>query len=94
MAQMCPSAYVMKQGERTLKREPMFREEPQRIWRGRIVEALRGVPSGRSITITTLSKVVLDQHTTEELEWLTGMIAVLETAGHIIRSGERVRLAD
>jgi A/G-specific adenine glycosylase len=94
MADMCPSAYVMKQGQRTLKREPMFREEPQRIWRGRIIEALRGVPSGRSITITSLSTMLLGQHTQEEHEWLTGMIAVLETAGHITRSGRLVRLAD
>jgi A/G-specific adenine glycosylase len=84
MADMCPSA----------KREPMFREEPQRIWRGRIIEALRGVPSGRSITITSLSTMLLGQHTQEEHEWLTGMIAVLETAGHITRSGRLVRLAD
>lgn len=94
MADMCPSAYVMKQGQRTSKREPMFREEPQRIWRGRIIEALRGVPSGRSITITSLSTMLLGQHTQEEHEWLTGMIAVLETAGHITRSGRLVRLAD
>jgi hypothetical protein len=38
--------------------------------------------------------MLLGQHTQEEHEWLTGMIAVLETAGHITRSGRLVRLAD
>lgn len=94
MADMCPSAYVMSQGQRLSKREPMFREEPQRIWRGRIIEALRGVPSGRSITITSLSRMILGNHSEEEQEWLAKMIAVLETAGHITRSGRLVRLAD
>ena len=94
MADMCPSAYVMSQGQRLSKREPMFREEPQRIWRGRIIEALRGVPSRRSITITSLSRMVLGNHSEEEQEWLAKMIAVLETAGHITRSGRLVRLAD
>jgi A/G-specific adenine glycosylase len=46
MADLCPSAHVLEHAQRAKRAEPMFRGEPQRLWRGRFVNALREAPAG------------------------------------------------
>ena len=94
LSSMCPSSFVMQNITRTKPQEPMFRGQPQRIWRGRIVEALRGVQAGRFITMSALRKNILGEHSETEARWLEAVIDALVRAGHVTRSGQKARLAD
>lgn len=94
LSKLCPSAYVMTPASRKKALEPMFRGQPQRIWRGRIVEALRGVEQGKTIAITALCKRVLGSHTADESAWFDSVLTSLERSGHVTCSGRQIRLAD
>ena len=91
---LCPSAFVMKPATKQKLQEPMFRDQPQRIWRGRIVEALRGVEQGNVITISALRKRILGSHTADESVWFDSVLAALARSGHVTCSGRQIRLAD
>lgn len=94
LADVCPSAGIMKTVARPRRREPMFRGEPRRLWRGRVVEHLRHIGQG-GIAMSALAKGVLGAEATEdERAWLHALIIVLERDGVVSRRGRRVRLAD
>lgn len=94
LSSLCPSAYVMKSATKQRLHEPMFRNQPQRIWRGRIVEALRSIEQGKTIAITVLCKKVLGSHTADESAWFDSVLTSLERSGHVTCSGRQIRLAD
>lgn len=94
LSEICPSAHAMKPGERRKAPEPLFRNEPQRIWRGRIIESLRQLEAGKNTTVNTLSRSVLGTYTDDEYKWFISLLEVLERARQITRSGRLVRLAD
>jgi A/G-specific adenine glycosylase len=94
LSTLCPSAFVLKPANKKKLQEPMFRDQPQRIWRGRIVEALRDVEQGKTITITALCKKVLGSHTADESAWFDSILTSLAKSGHVTWSGRQIRLAD
>ncbi|MES2766144.1 MAG: A/G-specific adenine glycosylase [Bacteroidota bacterium] len=76
MQNICPSAFQMKE-EKVLKRaEPSHRGLPNRIWRGKSVEILRGVKeiSGEEL----LSKILKTTPNAEDSEWFQMIIKALE----------------
>lgn len=94
MAALCPSAGIMQPAMRTKRSEPMFRGEPRRLWRGRVVEHLRHIgPSG--ITESALAKVILGAEATDdERAWLRTLVTVLERDCVVSQRGRRISLAD
>lgn len=94
LSDLCPSAFVMRPGERKKSAEPTFRGEPQRLWRGRIIEALRGIDAGRTTTVHALCIRVLGKHSDDEHDWFETVLQALEKAQQVTRSGQRIRLAD
>jgi A/G-specific adenine glycosylase len=93
MADLCPSANVLEQAQRVKRDEPQFRGEPQRLWRGRFVDALRDAPDGltsnRLLSVTGAGAL-----TSDEQAWYVAMIRALERDGVVMRVGRRIRLAD
>lgn len=92
---ICASAHRMTEGVRIRKAEPMFRNEPQRIWRGRAVEVLRTKPHGASITVRALFKATTRTVATEEeMKWFRDLIRKIARDGLIVLDGDVVRLHD
>lgn len=58
--------------------EPSFRGQPNRIWRGRIIELLRGIKPGETLPIDQLQAELLPGSGTQELTWLTSILTALE----------------
>jgi A/G-specific adenine glycosylase len=93
MADLCPSAHVLEHAQRAKRAEPMFRGEPQRLWRGRFVNALREAPAGLppSALVAAAGATRLAK---EEQAWFRALIDALVRDGVVERSGRRIRLAD
>jgi A/G-specific adenine glycosylase len=94
LSELCPSAGRMLEAVRNRRPEPLFRGEPRRLWRGRVVDVLRtaGAPG---VTLSVLSGSVLGADaTSEERQWLSQLITALERDGLAARKGRRVTLAD
>ena len=79
--------------KRRKKLEPSYYGTPQRLWRGRIVEALRNVNDRGSISIMQIGKIIKPTFTSSELVWLDDLIANLEHDGIVDRSKKQVRLS-
>jgi A/G-specific adenine glycosylase len=93
MRSLCPSAVRMTEGVRVKKAEPMFRGEPQRLWRGRAVEVLRTRPHGTSITLRALFKATTRTVASEqEMEWFRDLMQKIARDGLIVIDGDLVRL--
>ena len=94
LTEACPSSGIMKTGARPKRGEPMFRGEPRRLWRGRVVEHLRHIGQD-GITDSALAKGVLGADATdEERAWLRALVTVLERDGVVSQRGRRISLAD
>ncbi len=65
---------------------------PNRIFRGRIVEALRDHPKG--LKIGEIAKWISSDHGQEPAGWLEGLIKKLEQDGMVVQLREKIRLAD
>jgi A/G-specific adenine glycosylase len=66
--------------------EPSWRSVPNRIWRGRIVEMLRGTMKG--MTIAAIAK----QLKCDDREWLRRIVAGLERDRVVLTTHRRVRV--
>lgn len=93
MADLCPSADALEPAQRVKRTEPMFRGEPQRIWRGRFVDALRDAPRG--LTPTSLIRTTMSHPLSQaERTWFTALIAALERDSVVTQRSGRILLAD
>lgn len=93
IADTCPSAHTLAPAQRATRAEPLFRGEPQRLWRGRFVDALREAPSGLTpralVAATKAGKLTADEQV-----WFNAVISALERDGVVTRTDGRIRLAD
>ena len=95
----CRSAFsVRKSKSRRPKSEPGRNGIPNRIYRGRIVEALRDHPRGQSVRLKPLASKIGIPITAGNLEWLTALLTRLEKDGLVSvrrrRDSVSARLAD
>ena len=97
----CPTKNLLGQAmTRTNRRanvEPVHGGIPRRIWRGRIIHALRGLDGYESMTMRRLARTLRRRCSGSENAWLLGVLRGLEKDG-LISIGEvgpsvRVRLA-
>jgi len=80
LGKICVSRARMAQAPGTRRKgEPGFHGVPNRIYRGRIVEALRGEAEGR--TAGALGKVLHPDFSPRDIPWLEKLIAGLERDG-------------
>jgi A/G-specific adenine glycosylase len=92
LAELCVSAFHIKPSVKKKKQEPTYRGQPHRIWRGRIVELLRGVPPRKTLADTAILQKLFPPETaelfphakqTEDMQWLHGILYGLERDGII-----------
>lgn len=90
----CPSAHrVPRVKRRPAKSEPGRRGIPNRIYRGRIVEALRSLKRGESMTRGTLARKTMHDSRSVAPRWFESLLESLERDGLILRrSRSRVSL--
>jgi A/G-specific adenine glycosylase len=77
------------------KPEPSYDGIPRRLWRGRMVEALRNAKAGRSMSLQDLGKAIKPDFNPRELVWLTGLVDRLAEDGIVTasRSPGKIRIA-
>lgn len=63
-----------------------------RFYRGRIVEALRGLPHGASLTLTDLGAHVKEDFAEADMPWLRGLVEGLARDGLVLLDGAAARL--
>jgi len=78
--------------------EPMYNGIPRRIWRGKIIQTLRTVEGGGTITLVRLGTLIKQDFKARELPWLTTLLRRLEQERLVSiqahASTLRVRLAE
>ena len=67
--------------------EPTYDGVPRRIWRGRIVEALRNVNGRGSLPVLQLGRNIKGDFRPEETQWLLGIISGLEKDRIVVTRG-------
>ena len=95
LAQSCPSNSILINVARAKKREPEFRGDPRRLWRGRFIDVLRRCSPRTELKLSVLFKraagsPLLD----DEQEWYAATLEQLQTDGFIRLMPKGVRLAD
>ncbi len=88
----CASAGALVPAQKPRKSEPMFRGTPRRIWRGRIIEALRRQPAPIS-PVELQMRVMESPLTTDEMAWFEDVLLRLVSDGLVAYSGADVVLA-
>ncbi len=87
------SSVDIKRRKRT-KVEPMFDGVPRRIWRGRIIEALRDADRRRPMSVQRLGMMIKPNMSPDDFAWISGILAHLEADGLVERSKKFVRLSE
>ena len=84
----CPSAHLLKQppaATRKSKGEPMYRGQPNRIWRGRIVKLLHGKGPAATFTHRRLFRQLTNTTATAtDLQWLSDILQSLQKEGMLV----------
>jgi A/G-specific adenine glycosylase len=90
LSSVCPSAHALTLGVRPPKREPQFRGEPVRLWRGRIVTFLqsRDHASHHDIFRGITGNIPADT----DIAWITDVIHKLCNDGMVVLDGDCVAL--
>jgi A/G-specific adenine glycosylase len=96
--EFCASVHLEKErparaiGSRREKPEPSYKGIPRRLWRGRMVEALRNVREGRSISLDDLGKAIKPDFSAHEADWLTELVNRLAEDGVVRTAGSPGKL--
>ncbi len=85
IAKACRSAFRLAEAVPPRVSEPSHRGKPNRIWRGRIVEILRGLPPGQTMGLTELRSRLFPIEEETDGPWLEHIVAALERDGLIDR---------
>jgi A/G-specific adenine glycosylase len=94
LSSQCPSAFTIQTVAKPRRSEPTFRGEPQRLWRGRVVELLRSLEQMEWMDLDEMENRLLGSCSDTEQAWLETLISALERDGFVIRRNWQVRLAD
>lgn len=81
IAKACRSAFRLADASPPRIKEPSHRGKPNRIWRGRIIEMLRGLPPGQTVDLAELQSRLLMTSDAADAHWLNGIIKALERDG-------------
>ena len=94
LVDLCPSAHrVIMQPRRPKKPEPGRDGIPNRIYRGRVIQALRELRTRGGIARTALARKIKPDFTSVDRRWLESLLRGLQDDGLIhIRAGKRISL--
>jgi A/G-specific adenine glycosylase len=81
----CRSAFRMAEAAPLHVSEPSHRGKPNRIWRGRIIELLRGLASDQTIGFAELKSLLFPAEDETDGPWLERIVAALERDGLVDR---------
>jgi A/G-specific adenine glycosylase len=87
VAKACRSAFRLAEAVPSRVSEPSHRGKPNRIWRGRIIELLRGLPSNQAIDLTQLKIQLFPTQEESDGPWLDRIVTALER-DELIEHGE------
>jgi A/G-specific adenine glycosylase len=96
VSEICRSRTRMKlTGNTPAAKEALYRGLPVRIRRGHIIEKLRNIPDGASLSLHGMAKKLFDPPAPEDFRWLEGVLRTLEKDGlvKLKRRGTTVRAA-
>ncbi len=96
VSEVCHSRARMKSTvQTTSSKEAHYRGLPVRIRRGHIIERLRNIPDGASVSIHGIAAQLFDPHVPEDVPWLEGVLRTLEKDGlvQLKRRGRILRAA-
>jgi A/G-specific adenine glycosylase len=93
---LCPSAHqIRRRKPGTRKSEPERDGIPNRIYRGRTVQALRESKSQRGLTISALARKIKPDFKSRDREWLNALLRGLQKDGLVrFRPGNRISLPE
>ncbi len=88
LRELCASAGTMREKQKEKRPEPSWQGVPNRIWRGRIVQILRGVDAEQSVTVSEITAqlfptTLFQDEESEQAEWLLKLLNGLERDGMI-----------
>lgn len=83
---LCASANGMSEARKEKRPEPSWNGTPNRIWRGRIVQILRGVAAEQTITVDDITAqlfptMLFNSVEEQQTQWLRTLLAGLERDG-------------
>lgn len=87
VAKACRSAFRLAEAVPSRASEPSHRGKPNRIWRGRIIELLRGLPSNQAIDLTQLRIQLFATQEESDGPWLDRIVTALER-DELVERGE------
>lgn len=96
LADLCPSAHnIRARRPLTAKSEPAKEGIPNRIYRGRIIQALRELGTGKTIVSETLAESVKPGFRSADKRWFESLLQGLQSDGLLqIRAGNKISLPD
>ncbi len=86
VAKACRSAFRLAEAIPPRVSEPSHRGKPNRIWRGRIVELLRGLPPDATLGLVELRTQLFPTEEETDGPWLDHILAALERDGLVDRN--------
>jgi A/G-specific adenine glycosylase len=92
----CPSAHTARRSAPRLSgAEPGRKGIPNRIYRGKAVEALRNLKRGGSMNSSALARAVIPDYSARDRRWFAALLQTLERDGLVRRHGRtRISLPD
>lgn len=85
VVKFCPSSFrVRRRNVIIKKREPSHDGLPNRIYRGRIVDALRHARQNSFVSLKRLGLQIKDSYSTHDEKWLVGLLKNLEKDGLLV----------
>ncbi len=85
VADHCASRTILERTglptKRKMKREPLYKGIPRRIWRGKVVEVLRNVNGRGSIEMNEIGTAINPDFNKKELPWLRSIVDALVVDG-------------
>lgn len=93
LTSICPSSGSIQTVVRVRRKEPLFRGEPQRLWRGRFVDVLRAC-SGGVTSEELFYRAAATPILAKEREWYTTQLQRLEADGLITISSSGITLRE
>ncbi|HTY37544.1 MAG TPA: A/G-specific adenine glycosylase [Bacteroidota bacterium] len=95
--QLCPSAHKVSRHPRLLvpRKEPGRAGIPNRIYRGKTVEALRTLSAGSSMSTLSLARIIVPDFSVRDRAWFQLLLKNLEHDGMVrFRGRNRISLPD
>lgn len=94
IAKACQSAFRLAEVSPPHVSEPSHRGKPNRIWRGRVIELLRGLAPGQTMAVAELRKQLFASEEEPDVPWLEHILAALERDGLVERgeTADHIRL--